>query len=142
MHDNEISTKEYWDRHSREVQADVAEMREHARTPWGRLERLERRVRRLQAEHTDSGRYSDAEIAQAQAEADALRAEIAETEEQAFRVEWTREVTAERRATWNALVKSGKLTKSGKVWMPALREQEVRQGWTLEQLKRAVALWS
>lgn len=60
----------------------------------------------------------------------------------AFAAEWTPEVTATRRAEWNARVQSGEfgVIGSGRTDLRAVAAQEQAQGWTMEQLKRAIAL--
>lgn len=51
---------------------------------------------------------------------------------------WTAETTTERRATWNARVTKGEFNKGKSVDMGKLRAAEKAQGWTLDQLKKAI----
>ena len=62
---------------------------------------------------------------------------IAEEEEAAFEAEWAAETTKERRAIWNEAI-----TTSGKTQMTWKELQEIQKamGFTLEDLKKAVAL--
>jgi len=64
-----------------------------------------------------------------------------EDDDAAFAAEWTAEVTAARRAAWNALVRSGALTgRDGTVSARRLSDQERAQGWTVDDLKAAVQM--
>lgn len=74
--------------------------------------------------------YSPAEEAQ--------RATVAPT---APAAEWDKETTIARRAEWNALVRSGALSlKNGNINPTLVAKQERAQGWTVGELRGAVAL--
>lgn len=128
-----IDERSYWDHKEARMAAEAAFAAEFAQSTVGQMQALERR---LNAMYADRAAYTDEQIAQVQAQLDALKAE----QDAAFATEWTPEVTAQRRAGWNALVKSGKLNKGGKVDMAAVRQAEQAQGWTMADLKRAVVL--
>jgi len=55
---------------------------------------------------------------------------------------WTPTETTERRTEWNTRVKAGEFGKIGgkHVDFRAMRDQEERQGWDLEDLKKAIKL--
>ena len=128
-----IDERSYWDRKEARMAAEAAFAAEFAQSTVGQMQALERR---LNAMYADRAAYTDEQIAQVQAQLDALKAE----QDAAFATEWTPEVTAQRRAAWNALVKSGKLSKGGKINMVAVRQAERAQGWTMDALKRAIKL--
>lgn len=132
---NETSSANYWNERSAAIDADAKAENDYAKTREGRMERL---LNQISA--ADHGRATwDAEY---EAKIDALRSELATLKAEADAeadAEWTRETTITRRAEWNTLIKSGKLNKAGKVWMPYLRTQERAQGWTMDDLKAAVA---
>lgn len=76
------------------------------------------------------------------AEVEALRAELAElvaAEDAAFAAEWTPEVTAARRAEWNARVMAGEFG-TRTIDFRAVAAAEKAQGWTNADLRRAIAL--
>lgn len=128
-----IDSREYWDKREARFAAEDAAAAELAQSPVHKLNVLRRKLDSLYA---DRGAHTAEEIA-------AVEAQIATIEaggQAQFAAEWTREVTVSRRAAWNALVKSGKLSKGGKVNMQAVRQAERAQGWTMDDLKRAVAL--
>ena len=140
MEREEIVLQSDYDADAAEMAADIAAARAYARTPAGRLEQLDRRIDALRAARHDSGTYSNEQIAVVEAERDALRAEIAAAAATAFAAEWTRETTIARRAAWNALVRAGRFGRlgSGRTDWAAVRAQERAQGWTTDDLKRAI----
>lgn len=76
------------------------------------------------------------------AEVQALRAELAAliaAEDAAFAAVWTPEVTAARRAEWNARVIAGEFGATT-VDYRAVAAAERAQGWTNADLRRAIAL--
>ena len=79
-----------------------------------------------------------------QAEVDGLRSQLKDLEDRDnanFIADWPLEVTKERRAGWNAMIKAGKLTGSnGKVDHKVFMATELEQGWTLDDLRRAVKI--
>lgn len=76
------------------------------------------------------------------AEAEALRAELAAliaAEDAAILAVWTPEVTAARRAEWNARVMAGEFG-TRTIDYRAAAAAEKAQGWTNADLRRAIAL--
>lgn len=65
--------------------------------------------------------------------------ELKQQKEAAFAAEWTMEVTEQRRADWNAMVKSGKFG-TKRIDGNAVAEQVRKQGWGPAELKKAIAL--
>ena len=105
-----------------------------------RIQVIEKRASTLSALAVDGWLSTEqaAERETLDAELEALKAELEAEADAARDAEWTREATESRRAEWNALVKGGSLHKHGKVWWPAVRAQEKKQGWTHEDLAAAV----
>jgi DNA repair exonuclease SbcCD ATPase subunit len=121
---NEMSTQAYWNERAARMQAEISADAEHAQSLTGRLQAAERKVGSLYA---DRAAHTDAEIAEAEAAVQAIRAEI----EAKSQGEWDRETTIARRAEWNAKARTLK------TWA-AVRAAEKAQGWTVEALKAAV----
>ena len=94
------------------------------------IERLDNSIAR------ESGTYDAQRIAALRDELSALDA----AEEAAFRAEWTADVTAGRRAEWNEWVKRTS-NGTGRIDSPVLMRKQGQQGWTIDQLKRAVAMY-
>lgn len=136
---NEMSTAKYWAERSAALDAEVAADAAHAQTRQGRIEALTRNLTTYDFGRAQWDTELSAQVDAWRAELDALKAEAQAEAASAFDAEWTRETTMARRAEWAALVKSGKLNKAGKPWMPYVREQERKQGWKMEDLKAAVA---
>jgi hypothetical protein len=93
-----------------------------------RLERLDNSLAR------ESGTFDQTKV-------DALRAQIAAMEAEqdaAFLAAWPRELTMERRAAWNAWVRSATTPKG--VPVSAIAAQERAQGWVPSDLRRAIKL--
>lgn len=137
-HDNAMSSAAYWTKRDAAMETEIQSETEYRNTRAGRINTLLRNLSSY-----DSGRVRwdaqlSAQVDAWQAELDALQAEIKAETEAKTEAEWTREATIARRAEWNALIKSGKLSKNGKPWPPYMREQEKRQGWTMDDLKAAV----
>jgi hypothetical protein len=128
----EIDTIRYWQERDARLTAEQAMDAEIAASPAGRIARLQRR---LTAMHSDRMAHTDEAILAVHAEYDALRAEIAAKGAAEFAAAWTREITVARRAEWRAT-----LARLGRPTPLTVRQQERRQGWTVEDLKRAVAL--
>lgn len=128
----DIDSREYWDRKEARFAAEDALRAELAQSPSRKLNALYRKLNSLQS---DEGIGTPEDVAEVQAQIAQIEAE----QDAAFWAEWTREITIERRAAWNALVRSGKLSRGGKVDMAAVRRAEQAQGWTMESLRRAVA---
>lgn len=133
----DIEDREYWDKRSAKIDADAAADAEYRQSVEGRLEMLGRKIDAMRA---DNGARTATETAAVEAQYDALKTEIEAKDQAAFAAEWTAEVTTSRRAAWNGLVKSGKLSKTGKLDWAAIRAQEKAQGWTMDALKKAVQM--
>lgn len=127
----------------REQARQAEEDRRYAASPEGRIHRLEVEIDAAYMMQTDQGIDATETVAQAQAEIDAIQAELAAqgaASKAARQTEWTPEITATRRAEWNTLVKTGKLSlANGQISPAKVHEQERRQGWTMADLKAAVA---
>ena len=129
-----IDTLQYWQERDARLAAEQAMAAEVAGTPTARVAHLQRR---LAAMHADRLAHTDEAILAVQAEYDALRVEIMAADAAEFAARWSREITVARRAEWRAT-----LTRLDKPTPLAVRQQERRQGWTVDELKRAVALHS
>ena len=93
------------------------------------------RYDRLQNEGGEGYSSEDDVFAKYSQQFEALQKEIAEESEISFKAEWTKEVTAERRAIWNKEVKA----KSS--WTPAgVRGLEKRLGFEMGAMKKAVSM--
>lgn len=137
-HDNEMSSAAYWAKRNATTTAEIEAEAEYALTRQGRISSLTRKLTTYDSGRAQWDTELSAQVAAWQAELDTLQAAAKTEAEAAFTAEWTRDTTITRRAEWNALIKSGKLSKNGKPWLPYVREQEKRQGWTMDDLKAAV----
>lgn len=137
---DESGTGQAMDRYLAAVHEEIEVEREYAKTHEGQMEYLRQEIAALYHDHLDSGADHSARIAELTARRDALQAEQEARDDAIFRAEWTPEVTQQRRAAWNAMVRSGKFTRNGKVWPPLVREQERAQGWYMDELKKAVQM--
>lgn len=138
-HENEeIITREDWARKNSEDAADRAEAQAYAASPDGRRDAAYRKATAMDAAAIDSGLYTDDERRAAWDAYRAIDDEITADAAARFAGEWTRDVTIGRRAEWNAWVKAQPARKS--VSWNAIHAQEQRQGWTMDDLKQAVAL--
>lgn len=85
----------------------------------------------------ECGTYDQAVIDDLRAQIHAIDAEI----EAEFAAEWTIEVTQERRKEWNDMIRSGRMNnKHGRIDELALRDKELEQGWSMSDLRKAVAM--
>lgn len=130
MDENIMSTKKYWNDKAAALEAEVKADKEAAKNLS--IDDLRRQLLAKQANpiiFADDINDLEVKIAKMIADKDAI-----------FWVEWTEKVTKARRSEWNARVKSGEFGKmgSGKVNITALRKAEAKQGWNVEQLKKAV----
>jgi len=123
------------ERERKELEAEIAR-------PKSIDERIDALYRRIDRECGSVAREwgNDAEI---DAKATEIRAQIhtLEAERDAeFLLTWTPETTKTRRVEWNARVKAGEFgaTGSGRVDYEAIDRAYASQGWTLDQLKRAI----
>jgi len=94
------------------------------------IERLDNSIAR------ESGTYDAQRVA-------VLKQELADfdsTAELEFCAEWTADVTAARRAEWNEWVKRTS-NGTGRIDSPVLMRKQGQQGWTIDQLKKAVAMY-
>lgn len=134
---NQIRAK----RDQEEWEASQAEAKKYAVTPHGRIAALRRRIE-LEcgsvAREWGNGEAIDALQKSLYAEIKTIESEI----NAAFLAQWTPEVTQARRDAWNNMVKAGKFGKVGskRVNFAAVAKQQETQGWTLEELKKAIAL--
>lgn len=133
-----IDEREYWERRDAQFAAETEAAKAYRNSPAGRLAAAERKVRALRAGRTDSGLYTEAEIAEAETAYRTLRDEIEGNERARFAAEWTREVTMARRAEWNARVKGGEFNRNGRIFPPLIVQAEREHGWTFNDLKLAV----
>lgn len=119
----------------------VSDAKSHATTPQGKIEALYRRVE-LEcgsvAREWGNTEEIDALQSSLYAEIDKIKTEI----DAEFLGEWTLDITKTRREDWNNMVRSGKFGKigSGRVDFVKVRDQEKAQGWTLDELKKAIKL--
>ena len=117
----------------------VAEHEARLRTPEGRIEELQRRLRtECGSVARDCGNRDEIDALERDlyAQIEAIRAEI----EDAFARTWTREVTITRRAEWNAMVNAGRFGRAGRTDYIAVQRQIDAQGWGIDDLRRAVKL--
>lgn len=135
-----FETGEFWARRDRAIDERIAGDAAYNATSAGKLEALQRKADAMRLAHGDHGAHSPEEIAAIDAEAAAIRDQIAAETAARFAAEWTIETTAARRAEWNAAVKAGTFTgRDGKVRYDLIRTWETPRGWTHESLKAAVA---
>ncbi len=117
----------------------VAEHEARLRTPEGRIEELQRRLRtECGSVARDCGNREEIDALERDlyAQIDAIKAEI----DNAFAATWTREVTITRRAEWNAMVNAGKFGRVGRTDYIAVQRQIDAQGWGIDDLRRAVKM--
>ncbi|MHB0876844.1 MAG: hypothetical protein ACYC5O_12470 [Anaerolineae bacterium] len=129
--DSDREYEEYWRERVAHLVADPDTKRDY-------LEGLERR-RKAAREHFDSvsqdkSRYSDVDRTDAQMRLDQLEGELQAIEN----IEWTREVTLQRREAWNTAVHDRKY-RAGSVVFSSGIERDL--GFTLASLKRQVQRW-
>lgn len=129
------------EREAREAEAMAADARAYGQTIQDKIDALHRRIR------LDCGsvarEWGNAETINAlesdlYREIKALKAE----RDADFLAVWGVDITQARRAEWNAMVTAGKFGRpgSGRVNTKAISAQERAQGWTMDQLKRAVKI--
>lgn len=113
---------------------------EHAATPQGRLDALYRRVERecgSVAREWGNNEEIDALQSSLYAEIDKIKAEM----ESEFLMAWTLDITKARREEWNNFVKAEIIPINGTPKAhKALYQRQQDQGWTMNDLKKAVAL--
>lgn len=138
--EDRTSTAAYWAARDAALAAAVKADAEYAATASGQSEQRDRRIAALRAMRADSGLTPEATAELARLE-DLVAADAARAAD-AFAAEWTREVTAARRAAWNARVRAGEFGApgSGRVNWTAVRAAEAAQGWTMDDLRRAIQL--
>lgn len=132
----EVPTAEWFAARDAEMRAEIAADREHAQSPAGRLAWAQKYVAFAAYEPmlANAAKLAHAESIIAEAHA-REQAELAERE-----AVWTRETTMARRAEWNARVKRGEFTaRPGKPTVVQVAAAERTQGWTLAELKTAIA---
>jgi len=133
--ENEMSTRKYWD--DKAAGIDAQTKAEIAATKNPTRDDLLRRLQAMEAANAENGEVFAPE------KIEALKARIVQMDADqaaAFRAEWTKEETMNRRAAWNARVKAGEFGDMGrgKVNWGALRDAEKAQGWTMDNLRKAV----
>lgn len=136
------STAAWWARREADLEAEIAADRAAAQSAEGQLEVLYRRATAMDAARLDYGGHTQEACKAAWAAYHALQAQTQRAAEVEFLAEWTRESTQERRAAWNSRLQAGEFGRigSGRVNWAALRAAEAAQGWTVEDLKRAIKL--
>ena len=131
-----IDDKRYWDQ---EIASRDAEMAEAAR-PKSLSERLAAAVRRSSLLRDGYGiAHFDAERAAARAEVDALRLLVQAEAATRFETEWTRKITIERRAAWNAALNDPRYRASKNV---LVGKMQAELGYSMDALKAAMARWA
>ena len=119
----------------------VAAACEHSLTPQGRIDALHRRISR---ECGSVARDCSPDPSAIDALASSLYAAISAIESEinaAFLAIWTPDETSRRRDEWNARVKAGEFNlHSGKVDARKAYQAMQIQGWTINDLKKAVKL--
>lgn len=129
--DRDREYEEYWRERVAHIVVDPDTKRDY-------LEGLAKRLKAAR-EHFDSvardhSRYSDVDRTDAQLRLDQLEAEFQAIED----IEWSREVTGERREAWNVAVHDRKY-RVGSVVFSSSIERDL--GFTLAALKRQVQRW-
>ena len=128
-------------REQQEWQTEQEEARRYVQTPKGRIDALYRRIEReCGSIAREWGNMKEIDALQ-----DDLYSQIKKMEGEInaeFLAVWTLEETQKRRTEWNNRVKAGEFGAigSGRVDVKSIRAQEQRQGWTLDQLKKAIKL--
>ena len=131
----------YWSELERR---DMEAAQDHAALPKSKEEQIDALNDRIRKECGSVARewnedQVDKKKAELYAEIGSLKKEI----EVEFKAEWTEEITASRRIEWNNFVKSiinSKGQIDGKD-QPKLYQKQINQGWKLEALKKAVAIY-
>jgi hypothetical protein len=134
--ENDMSTREYWDRRNAKMKAEAEADRKYAASPEGQLRAAERELRAMQHMQRDHGGCTDEQIAEQRSKVAALRSEIRAAKDARFLAEWTLEVTKARRAEWNAWVRAQGNSISGH----KVAQRERQQGWMFVSLKKAIQL--
>lgn len=115
------------ERERKELEAEIARPKSIGERRDSILRELNRKDSSIARE---SGTYDEALVKSLRAQLKAL-----DDEENAnFASTWTLDVTKERRVSWNARVKSGEITRK------TAFTAEIRQGWTMADLKRAIKI--
>jgi len=124
-----MESREYWENRDAEIAAKSEADAAYWQSEAGQMEALTRKLNSLDA-RDDEGRA--AVLAEIQA--------IQDAQEAKFAAEWTREVTIARRVEWNKMVVSGKFGRGKRVDYAARRATEKAQGWTMDDLVKAIKL--
>ncbi|HUS83492.1 MAG TPA: hypothetical protein VM013_09600 [Dehalococcoidia bacterium] len=131
-----IDDKRYWDQ---EFASRDAEMADAAR-PRSLSERLNAAIKRSNLIRDGYG--YEAERAAARAEVDELRAQVQTEDAARFEAEWTREITIERRAAWNAALRDPQYRARNAAKSVLVGKVQSDLGFTMDALKTAVARWA
>lgn len=122
------------ERERKEQEAEIARARAYALTPQGKIDALNKRIERecgsVAREWGNADEINTLETS-LYAEIKVIRAEI----DAEFCKTWTVDVTKSRRLEWNARVEAGEFRKIG-----AKHRVEQDQGWTMDDLKKAVKI--
>ena len=128
------------DRERREFEDRKAAAAAYALTPEGRIDALRKRIE-LEcgsvARDWGDNEAIDALARDLYAQIQTIRDGI----DAPFLAVWTLAVTTGRRAAWNAKVRAGEFNRGKKVDMDKMRSAEKAQGWTLNELKKAVEIY-
>ena len=130
---NSIDQKGYWDQQFASREAEMAE----AARPRTLTERLNAAIKRSNLIRDGYG--YEAERAAARAEVDGLRVQLQAEDAARFEAEWTREVTIERRAAWNAALSDSRYRATKGVLVSKMQSE---LGYSMDALKAAVARWA
>lgn len=139
--ENETSSARYWANKDAQMQAEIAEDAAYAQTAAA----IQRQIIILEGftvrENTDPATWATKHAAlTAKLDAAREREAAAYADAQAITdAAWTAEITAERKASWNEMIRSGKCNlRNGQISPAKVAEAERTQGWTMADLKRAI----
>lgn len=130
-----IDMKEFWEKREDDLQEELNFNRNNpvSRRDWliHQLSIIDRNV------------LNENKVVEMEAELKQIERAESEAKELAFSSEWTKEVTMQRRAEWNARVRAGEFNaKPGKPTVVQVKDAEKAQGWRTEDLKKAISKWS
>lgn len=129
--DTDREYAEYWRERVARIVADPMTKRDYLE---GLAKRLKAAREHFDGVSQDHSRYSDVDRTDAQMRLDQLQGELQAIED----IEWTKDVTLERREAWNRAVKEPKY-RAGSVIFSSGIERDL--GFSLSALKRQVLRW-
>lgn len=129
--DNDREYEAYWRERVARIVADPLTKRDYLE---GLAKRLKAAREHFESVSRDHSRYSDVDRTDAQLRLDQLEAEFQAIED----IEWTQEVTVQRREAWNVAVRDRKY-RAGSVVFSSGIERDL--GFTFAALKRQVQRW-